>query len=166
ADQEVPGHPAARAARLRQHLRAQGIRPAPARRRPRQPRERQPRGSAESRARLAEIQLHHLPLVHHARPLLQPQTPRQPAQPGSGSPQWQYEAFWRFQIPEPLQKKWNYPEIKDADKRRIIGLNSAHLYHISSKKPKKFGAIAEDWESKLPADLSTLKTLLEFPHAS
>ena len=54
-----------------------------------------------------------------------------------GSPQWQYEAFWRFQIPEPLQKKWNYPEIKDADKRRIIGLNSAHLYHISSKKPKK-----------------------------
>ena len=83
-----------------------------------------------------------------------------------GSPQWQYEAFWRFQIPEQLQEKWDYPEIKEADKRRIIGLNSARLYHVSSTIPKKFGAITQDWASKLPADLSSLKTLLEFPHAS
>src|SRR2546425_2214776 len=83
-----------------------------------------------------------------------------------GSPQWQYEAFWRFQIPEQLQEKWDYPQIKDADKRNIIGLNSARLYHVSSTIPKEFGAIAQDWESKLPADLASLKTLLEFPHAS
>ena len=83
-----------------------------------------------------------------------------------GSPQWQYEAFWRFQIPERLQEKWDYPEIKESDKRNIIGLNSARLYHVSSTKPKKFGAINDDWESKLPVDLGGLKTLLEFPHAS
>jgi uncharacterized protein len=83
-----------------------------------------------------------------------------------GSPQWQYEAFWRFQIPEPLQEKWGYPQIKDADKRNIIGLNSARLYHVAPRLPKKFGEITKDWESKLPADLASLKTLLEFPHAS
>ena len=32
-----------------------------------------------------------------------------------GSPQWQIEAFWRFQIPEKLQEKWDYPEITDAE---------------------------------------------------
>jgi predicted TIM-barrel fold metal-dependent hydrolase len=83
-----------------------------------------------------------------------------------GSPQWQYEAFWRFQIPERLQDKWDYPEIKDHDKRNIIGLNSARLYNVAPRRPKKFGGITEDWESKLPADLAVLKTLLEFPHAS
>ena len=45
-----------------------------------------------------------------------------------GSPQWQYEAFWRFQMPEALQQKWGYPEITDADKENILGLNSARLY--------------------------------------
>ena len=83
-----------------------------------------------------------------------------------GSPQWQYEAFWRFQIPERLQDKWDYPEIKDHDKRNIIGLNSARLYNVAPRRPKKFGGITADWESKLPADLAVLKTLLEFPHAS
>jgi len=77
-----------------------------------------------------------------------------------GSPQWQIEAFWRFQIPEKLQEKWDYPEITDADKRNIIGLNSARLYHVPSTIPKKFGPVPSDFESRIPADL---KTLLEFP---
>ena len=77
-----------------------------------------------------------------------------------GSPQWQYEAFWRFQIPEELQHKWGYPAISEADKRNILGLNSARLYHVSSTIPKKFGKIPADFESRIPAGL---KTLLEFP---
>jgi hypothetical protein len=77
-----------------------------------------------------------------------------------GSPQWQYEAFWRFQIPESLQDTWDYPEIKEADKRNILGLNSARLYHVSSTNLKKFGPIPADFESRIPA---SLKTLLEFP---
>jgi uncharacterized protein len=76
-----------------------------------------------------------------------------------GSPQWQYEAFWRFQIPEALQDQWDYPEIKEADKRNILGLNSARLYHVSSTNLKKFGPIPADFESRIPA---SLKTLLEF----
>jgi hypothetical protein len=77
-----------------------------------------------------------------------------------GSPQWQYEAFWRFQIPESLQHRWGYPEITEADRRNILGLNSARLYHVSSTNLKKFGPIPADFESRIPA---SLKTLLEFP---
>jgi len=77
-----------------------------------------------------------------------------------GSPQWQYEAFWRFQIPEALQHRWGYPEITEADRRNILGLNSARLYHVSSTNLTKFGPIPADFESRIPA---SLKTLLEFP---
>ena len=77
-----------------------------------------------------------------------------------GAPQWQYEAFWRFQIPERLQEKWNYPEITEADKRNILGLNSARLYHVGSTNPNKFGRIPSDFESRIPADL---RHVLEFP---
>jgi len=45
-----------------------------------------------------------------------------------GSPQWQYEAFWRFQIPESLQDTWDYPEITEADKRVAMLLRPQHIY--------------------------------------
>jgi hypothetical protein len=77
-----------------------------------------------------------------------------------GSPQWQIEAFWRFQIPEELQEKWEYPEITKADKRKMLGLNSARLYHVGSTNPKEFGQVPADFEFRIPADL---KHLLEFP---
>ncbi len=77
-----------------------------------------------------------------------------------GSPQWQIEAFWRFQIPEKIREKWDYPEISEADKRNMLGLNSARLYHVSSTNLKKFGPVPSDFESRIPHDL---KTLLEFP---
>jgi len=76
-----------------------------------------------------------------------------------GSPQWQIEAFWRFQIPERLREKWDYPEISEADKRNMLGLNAARLYHVGSTKPKNFRPVPADWESRIPADL---KHLLEF----
>ena len=47
-----------------------------------------------------------------------------------GSPQWQIEALWRFQIPEEMRERYGYPEITEADKRKILGLNSARLYGI------------------------------------
>jgi len=77
-----------------------------------------------------------------------------------GSPQWQIEAFWRFQIPERLQEKWDYPEISKADKRNMLGLNSARLYHVGSTKPKAFRPVPADFVARMPHDL---KTLLEFP---
>ncbi len=30
-----------------------------------------------------------------------------------GSPQWQIEAMWRFQIPEDMRRRYGYPEFTD-----------------------------------------------------
>src|SRR2546425_476173 len=47
-----------------------------------------------------------------------------------GGPQWQIEALWRYQIPESIANRWNYPELTRAAKRKILGLNSARLYGL------------------------------------
>jgi hypothetical protein len=47
-----------------------------------------------------------------------------------GSPQWQIEALWRFQIPDRIRERWDYPQITETAKRRILGLNSAKLYGL------------------------------------
>jgi predicted TIM-barrel fold metal-dependent hydrolase len=48
-----------------------------------------------------------------------------------GGPQWQIEAFWRFQIPESIRRRWGYPQLTERAKRKILGLNSAQLYGLS-----------------------------------
>jgi hypothetical protein len=47
-----------------------------------------------------------------------------------GSPQWQIDAFWRFQIPELLRERFGYPELDTKTRLRILGLNSAKLYKL------------------------------------
>jgi hypothetical protein len=47
-----------------------------------------------------------------------------------GGPQWQIEAFWRFQIPERMRERWGYPRITERAKRKILGLTSARLYGL------------------------------------
>jgi hypothetical protein len=47
-----------------------------------------------------------------------------------GSPQWQIEALWRFQIPEALRQQYGYPQLTERAKRKILGLNNARLYKI------------------------------------
>lgn len=65
-----------------------------------------------------------------------------------GSPQWQIEAFRRFKMPESLQEEFGYPDLTDADKDKILGLNAARLYGIDPDAARK----------ALPADgLSQLK---------
>ena len=49
-----------------------------------------------------------------------------------GSPQWQIEKLWRFQIPEEIREQYGYPELTDRAKRKILGLNSARLYGIEA----------------------------------
>jgi uncharacterized protein len=47
-----------------------------------------------------------------------------------GSPQWQIEAMWRFEIPEELRQRHGYPELAKGAKRHILGQNSARLYKL------------------------------------
>ncbi|MBI3468950.1 MAG: amidohydrolase family protein [Planctomycetes bacterium] len=82
-----------------------------------------------------------------------------------GAPQWQTEAFWRFQIPEELRVRYGYPELTEADKRKILGLNSARLYSIrpvedEQERQRVYRPVPKDYESRIP---EKLKTLLEFP---
>ncbi len=81
-----------------------------------------------------------------------------------GAPQWQIQAFWRFQIPEDMAKKYGYPRLTANDKRRILGINSANLYklpvdgRISAESPYK--PVPKDYMRRVP---DRLKTILEFP---
>lgn len=80
-----------------------------------------------------------------------------------GSPQWQIEAFWRFQIPEELRKKYGYPELTQEAKRKILGLNSAKLYGIKDVRAKdlaRYKPVPKDYEKRMSKEL---KTLMEFP---
>jgi hypothetical protein len=80
-----------------------------------------------------------------------------------GSPQWQIDAFWRFQIPEEMRRRYGYPEITEQDKRKILGLNSAKLYGITATGAadlKSYKPVPSDYERRIP---DKLKTLLEFP---
>ena len=48
-----------------------------------------------------------------------------------GAPQWQIDALWRFEIPEEIRRRWGYPELTQAAKRKILGQNAAKLYGLS-----------------------------------
>lgn len=75
-----------------------------------------------------------------------------------GSPQWQIDAMWRFQIPEDLRKKYGYPELTEDAKRKILGLNSAKLYGVNPKD--QFKPVPKDYENRMTPEL---KRMMEFP---
>jgi hypothetical protein len=85
-----------------------------------------------------------------------------------GAPQWQLEAFWRFQIPEELQARWDYPRITERAKRKILGLNSARLYgirgvgngEIEDDGQPRYLPVPSDYASRMTAEF---KTIMEFP---
>ena len=81
-----------------------------------------------------------------------------------GSPQWQIEALWRFQIPEELCRRYGYPRLTPQIKRKILGLNSARLYGIqppaTTASPAVYKPIPANYESRITAEL---KRILEYP---
>ena len=81
-----------------------------------------------------------------------------------GSPQWQIEALWRFEIPEEIRDAFDYPELTKAAKRKILGLNAARLYHIPAVAEVSshgvYRPVPADYASEIPV---SLKTILEFP---
>jgi hypothetical protein len=80
-----------------------------------------------------------------------------------GSPQWQIDAFWRFQIPEAMREKYGYPELTEVSKRKILGLNSARLYGVkgveSGNLSKTFKPVPRDYEKRMSPELKTLMEL-------
>jgi Predicted metal-dependent hydrolase of the TIM-barrel fold len=64
-----------------------------------------------------------------------------------GSPQWQIEAFRRFQMPAELIERFAYKALTDGVKRKILGLNSARIYGVDVAA--KLNTIPEDSISKL-----------------
>ena len=73
-----------------------------------------------------------------------------------GSPQWQIEALWRFQIPEELRTKYGYPELTERARRKILGLTSARLYGIKGVDPGAYKAVPKDYESRMTPGLKTV----------
>ena len=84
-----------------------------------------------------------------------------------GSPQWQIEALWRFQIPEEMCRRWGYPRLTPQIKRKILGLNSARLYGLkgaaATVSPAVYKPVPQDYESRITPEL---KRILEFPGAT
>ena len=96
-----------------------------------------------------------------------------------GSPQWQIEALWRFQIPERLRRHYHYPELTERAKRKIFGLNNARLYgirnvngrlteaprcdgdeHEDERRRGGYHPVPQNYESLIP---QMLKDEMEFP---
>src|SRR6266446_4181709 len=81
-----------------------------------------------------------------------------------GSPQWQIEAMWRFEIPESIRRQYGYPALSERAKRKILGLNSARLYGVSADAEVSARAdyrpVPRNYDTLVPLKL---KTLLEFP---
>jgi predicted TIM-barrel fold metal-dependent hydrolase len=77
-----------------------------------------------------------------------------------GSPQWQIEALWRFQIPERIRERWGYPELDEDAKRNILGRTSAKLYGLEPRSGAAYRPIPANFESRIT---DSLKRTLEMP---
>ena len=64
-----------------------------------------------------------------------------------GTPQWQIEAFRRFEIPEELIEKHGYAPLTRAVKEQIFGLNSARVFNVDVKA--KRNEIPADYLSRI-----------------
>ena len=64
-----------------------------------------------------------------------------------GSPQSQIERLRRLKIKDQLVEKYKYPQLTDAIKNQIFGLNAARLFGIDPKSKRK--AIKADKLTKL-----------------
>ena len=63
-----------------------------------------------------------------------------------------------------MQERYGYPELTETAKRKILGLNSARLYQLSSTRTVtaqgEYRPVPPDYASRISDEL---KTLLEFP---
>jgi uncharacterized protein len=64
-----------------------------------------------------------------------------------GSPQWQIEAFRRFQMPDELTKRFGFKPITKEIKEKVLGLNAARVYGVDVKA--KMNSIPNDYMTRL-----------------
>jgi uncharacterized protein len=64
-----------------------------------------------------------------------------------GTPQWQIEAFKRFQIPDEMIERNRYQPLSREVKRQIFGLNAARLFGIDVAAPRH--AVPKDALSRI-----------------
>jgi predicted TIM-barrel fold metal-dependent hydrolase len=81
-----------------------------------------------------------------------------------GTPQWQIDALWRFEIPENMRKRWKYPELTEGAKRKILGQNAAHLYGLPPAAEASphglYTPVPRNFQQMLDAET---KRIMEFP---
>ena len=73
-----------------------------------------------------------------------------------GSPQWQIEAFRRFQIPDQLIERHRYQPLTRQVKERIFGLNAARVFDVDVKA--KRNELQRDVLGQLRDELSGRRT--------
>ena len=64
-----------------------------------------------------------------------------------GTPQWQIEAFRRFQIPDQLIEKYHYQPLTDDVKAQVFGLNAARLFGVDVDAERH--AVPSDYVGRL-----------------
>ncbi len=64
-----------------------------------------------------------------------------------GTPQWQIEAFRRFQIPDRLIEEQHYQSLTREVKAKIFGANAARLFGIDPEAPR--GSVPSDYVGRL-----------------
>jgi hypothetical protein len=85
--------------------------------------------------------------------------------PWYGSPQWQIDALWRFQIPAWMRRRYGYPPLTKNAKRLILGLNAARLYGMTPLPlpVSRFGVyrpVPGNYEALMD---NRFKAVMEFP---
>ena len=75
-----------------------------------------------------------------------------------GSPQWQIDAFRRFEIPAEMAKKMNWKitlgEKDEAIKSKILGLNSAKLFNLPANEIAKKKMFKSEWIKEMKVKLA------------
>jgi len=51
-----------------------------------------------------------------------------------GNPQWQIDAFRKFQIPDELVEGYGYPKLTPEIKRKVLGENAARIWNINKEE--------------------------------
>ncbi len=64
-----------------------------------------------------------------------------------GTPQWQIEAFRRFQIPESLQERHGYAALSKEIKAKVFGLNASKLFGVDVRAIRN--ELPKDYLSKI-----------------